>query len=133
MQGLKELLKRKKQKEDVLLIISIVIMVVLGISLFLPLIEFQNAEYKNAVSFVSSNPVGKSVDECVAGLGEPKYKDGTVAVYEGGHTRRFGCIYEHKEYDLVVRYDEEGCITEVKHPCKLELRKSVSSLLDLFF
>ncbi len=133
MQGLKELLKRKKQKEDVLLIISIVIMVVLGISLFLPLIEFQDAEYKNAVSFVNSNPVGKSVDEYADGLGEPRYMDETVAVYEGGHTRRFGCIYEHKEYDLVLRYDEEGCITEVKHPCKLELRKGVSSLLDLFF
>lgn len=133
MQNYKGLDKVKKQKENILIILGLFILVALEVSLLLPQIEFQDAEYKNAVSFVSSNPVGKSVDECVAGLGEPKYKDETVAVYEGGHTCRFGCIYEHKEYDLVVRYDEEGCITEVKHPCKLELRKSVSSLLDLFF
>lgn len=88
----------KKQKENILIIAGLFIMVALGVSLFLPRIEFQDANYKTAISFVNSNPVGKTIDECIDGLGEPIYIDETVVIFEGDCTRRFGCVSESKEY-----------------------------------
>lgn len=123
----------KKKKENILIFVGFFIMIVLGVLLFLPQIEFQDDIYKSVISFVNSNPTKKTIEESIDELGQPKYMDETVALFEGGGTRRFGCINIRKEYDLIILYDEERCITEVYHVCNFKKMSGASSLLELIF
>lgn len=122
----------KKFNFNRLIIIGLAVMIVLGVILFLSVVGFQDTNYQSISSFAKGNPTEETIDQCIAEFGEPRYIDETVAVFEGGRTWRLGCIYEYKEYELLVFFDKDGCITEAKHVCILDIQKGVSSLLNVF-
>lgn len=120
----------KKLRENAFIISTFLLMIILGIFIFLPLVEFRDSTYRVAYSFAENDPTDKTIEECISELGEPIYLDGQTAHFSGGCTRRFGYISECKEYDLVVIYDENRYVTEVYHICKLSLKKGMLSIFD---
>ncbi len=125
--------KLLEKMENVFLIFGIFLMITLLVLFFLPNVEFQDTAYKTINTFIESGLAEKTIDECIDELGQPLYMDENIACFSGGCTRRIGYVCERKEYDFIVLFDEERCITEVHHPCKLQLRSGASSLLKLIF
>ena len=123
----------KKLRENAFMFSALLLMIILGVLLFLPLMEFRDSTYRVAYSFVENDPTEKTIEECISELGEPIYIDEQTAYFSGGCTRRFGYISESKKYDLVVIYDENRYVTEVYHICKLSLRKGLLSIFDLVY
>ncbi len=133
MEKIRRIFKLPEKKENVFLVIGIITMVTLGFLFFLPIVEFQDYDYEIVNTFLESDLTEKTIDECMAELGQPLYMGENIACFSGGCTCRIGYVCERKEYDFIVLFDEERCITEVYHPCKLILRSGASSLLGLIF